>query len=447
MSFLVDLAYAAAAPFAVPFLLRKSFKTGKYRTGLGPRFGAGEEALPPRAAGAKTLLLHCVSVGELNSVQTLIGRLLDADPRLRIVVTTGTDTGTERAQKLFPPAAAGQRVFPLRFPFDFSFAVERLLERVRPDAIALVELETWPNFLEITHDRGIPIAIVNGRISDKSFPRYRLIRPLMATMLEKVTWIGAQTETIRSRFVALGAPAAGVEVIPTLKYDNASIADHVAGQEALAAAMGLSPGHRLLVAGSTGPGEEDALLETYAGLRKKFPDLRLAIVPRHPEVVPQVIRAIQRSDLKAVLRTERPDATAATIDRPTSNIEADDVFILNTMGELRKLYALAFAVFVGRSLLKKGGGGSDMIEVAALGKPCCFGPFTANFSEAVELLTRERAAVQVKDGAALSQVMEKWLGDTAAATIIGKRAQELIRRQQGSTQRYVERLTGMLKCF
>ncbi|HVT81508.1 MAG TPA: glycosyltransferase N-terminal domain-containing protein, partial [Phycisphaerae bacterium] len=438
MSLLLDLAYAAAVPVAIPLLLRKSWKTGKYRTGIADRLGMGDEPLPPPLPRTKTLLLHCVSVGELNSVQTLIKRLLVADENVRIVLTTGTDTGTDRARKLFPPSEQ-QRVFPLRFPFDFSFAVERLLDRTRPDASALVELETWPNFLEIAHDRGIPIAILNGRISDRSFPRYRLIRPLMAGMLKKVSWIGAQTETIAHRFAALGAD--DVQVIPTLKYDNAAIADRVAGQEALARAMGLTAGMRLIVAGSTGPGEENSVLDMYTQLRSRFSDLRLAIVPRHPEVVPQVVRAIQRRDLLPVMRTERPDSLGSV-----PPLQSREVFVLDTMGELRKLYALACAVFVGRSLIKKGGGGSDMIEVAALGKASCFGPYTANFAEVVEMLVEGGGAKTVQGDAELTQTVAQWLADPKQAAEMGKRAQELIRKQQDAraTDQYVARLLEML---
>lgn len=448
----MDVAYLVGGVFAAPLLLRKRLRTGKYRTGLAARFGWGEEELPPPRLGggdgknARTLLLHCVSVGELNSVQTLIGRLLAADPQLRIVVTTGTDTGTERAQKLYrSPASTGsspRRVFLVRFPFDFSFAVERLLDRVQPDAIALVELETWPNFLEIAAERRIPVAIINGRISDRSFPRYRLIRPLMAAMLRYVTWIGAQTDTIGERFRRLGA--AHVEVIPTLKYDNAHLADHVPGQEALAAAMGLLAEQRLLVAGSTGPGEEEAVLACYAALREKHPELRLAIVPRHPEVVPQVVAAIEKAGLEPVLRSNRPDSPS--IENGKSKLENHQVFVLNTMGELRKLYALAFAVFVGRSLVKKGGGGSDMIEVAALGKPCCFGPYTSNFAEVVELLTGGGVAKEVADAGELADVVGEWLGDPQHALEVGRQAQELIRQQQAAraTERYVARLLELV---
>ena len=266
-------------------------------------------------------------------------------------------------------------------------------------------------------------------------------------MLRRITWIGAQTDTIAERFIRLGTDPQKIQVIPTLKYDNAHIAQRVPGQDELATAMGLAPEHRLLVAGSTGPGEEAALLEMYAALRDKHPQLQLAIVPRHPEVVPQVVAAIHRAGLTPILRTERPDAPANSIKNQKSKIKNDEVFLLNTMGELRKLYALAFAVFVGRSLLKQGGGGSDMIEVAALGKPSCFGPFTANFAEVVEMLVRQNGAARVNDAAELTRVVGGWLADPEAAATMGRRAQELIRLQQDAhaTERYVERIQELLR--
>jgi len=264
-----------------------------------------------------------------------------------------------------------------------------------------------------------------------------------------VAWIGAQTETIAERFVRLGADREHIEVIPTLKYDNAQIARRVAGQEALAQAMGLAAEQRLIVAGSTGPGEEEALLEMYASLRGKHPELRLALVPRHPEVVPQVLAAIRRAGLIPVLRTERPDAPPGACEKQNGEgvkIGSHEVFVLNTMGELRKIYALALGVFVGRSLRKRGGGGSDMIEAAALGKPCCFGPYTANFAEVVEMLVREGGAVKVNDAGELTRVADAWLADADGAAAMGRRAQELIRMQQAAraTERYVARILGLL---
>ena len=422
---IADVAYLAAAPVARPFLVRKSLRTGKYRADLSSRFGFGEDLRLPR--GSRLLLVHCVSVGELNSVATLLQRLLAADPALHLAVSTTTDTGTERAH---------ERIHPVRFPFDFSFSVEQFLDRVRPDGIVLIELETWPNFLSIARSRRIPVALINGRISERSFPRYRMIKPAMGAMLRKLTWIAAQTETIAGRFAALGAPRDRLEVLPTLKYDNANTSVEVPGKEALAAATGVTEAMHLHVAGSTGPGEEEALLDTYTGLVGKHPELRLALVPRHPEVVPQVIAAIQKRGLLPVLRTVRPDGTHA------GPLGVNEVFVLNTMGELRKLYALASSCFVGRSLVNLGG--SDMIEAAAMGKPVCFGPYTANFAEAVELLTGGGAARVVQDARALQAVLGEWLEHPAAAHAEGASAQMLIERQKGSTARYVERLRAML---
>jgi len=337
----------------------------------------------------------------------------------------------------------------VRYPLDFSFAVKRLFDRVRPDGIVLVELETWPNFLGIAKARKIPVAIINGRISERSFPRYRWIRPLMAAMLRRVDWIGAQTETIAKRFMALGASADRVQVLPTLKYDNAQLAESVAGQEALADAMGLREEEQIFVAGSTGPGEEEAVLEAYAELRGKYPGLRLAIAPRHPEVVAQVVRAIERKGLKVVKRTERPDGLPhpphpATARCSSDRMDVDEVFVLDTMGELRKLYALASCVFVGRSLIKQGGGGSDMIEVAALGKPCCFGPYTANFAEVVELLVEEKAATIVNNSGELTRVLEEWLANPTAAAETGRRARGIIAAKRGSTDAYVKEILRVI---
>jgi 3-deoxy-D-manno-octulosonic-acid transferase len=444
---LLDLVYFAGAPVALPVLALKAHRTGKYRSGLAERFGLGNEGVPSRRGRrGRRLLLHAVSVGELNSVQTLIARLLAADPQLEIVVSTGTDTGTERARKLFGGSAEGgeaKRVFAVRFPFDFSFAVERLLDRVDPDAVALVELETWPNFLAIAHSRRIPVVLINGRISERSFPRYRLIRPLMAAMLGKVRWIGAQTAEIAWRFVELGAAEGRVEVLPTLKYDNVPAADGVLpGEEALGAAMGLEAGHRLVVAGSIGPGEEAPVLDAYVALRGKYPELRLAMVPRHPENIPQAIASIEARGLRHILRTKRPDGGVA---RPAEGegLRSEEVFVLNTMGELRKLYGLCFGAFIGRSLVKLGG--SDMIEAAALGKPVCFGPYTHNFPEVVELLAGGEAAKVVHDTRELTETLDGWLRDPAGAGAMGERARRLLEQQKGSTERYVEKLMGVLR--
>lgn len=447
MNLLFDFIYAIALFFAWPILLVKSLRTGKYRSDWPARFGRirddrplpleGFAPAPPPHQQPRRLMIHCVSVGELLSMRHLVDRLLAADPRLELIITTTTDTGTTRARDLYHTPPYRGRVRTYRYPLDFSFAVESFLDHTQPHAIALVELETWPNFVRIAEQRRIPLCIINGRLTERSMRRYQLVRPVVQGMFRRVAWLGIQTDTIAHRFIALGAPRERIVVWPTLKYDTADLSDTIPGADQLAAALGIAAAHRLFVGGSTGAGEEAPLINTYLSLRNDHPDLRLAIAPRKPETVPQVIAAIRAADLTPVLRSEHPDGASSRVLAP------DDIVVLDTLGELKKLYSLATVVFVGRSLVPLGG--SDMIEVAALAKPCCFGPHAFNFAEAVELLTQAQGAVIVENSERLAQTIRRWLEDPAAARDTGQRGRAIIAAQRGSTERYVQRLLDMLR--
>jgi 3-deoxy-D-manno-octulosonic-acid transferase len=491
---LTDLAYYGALGVAWPFLLLKRRRTGKYRGEWGQRLGKvdgaalekalghlGTEALREKAlghngtearrevggGGVRRVMIHCVSVGELLSVRALIDALRQRDPALQIVVTTTTDTGTARARELFantPGMAA------LRYPLDLSWSVARFLDVVQPTLVLLVELETWPNFLRAATRRKIPVVIINGRLTERSFKRYKLIRPIMRGMLRRLTWMGIQTEAIAARFVALGAERDKIEVIPTLKYDAAA-SGPVPGTAALARALGITvdmsedechasdrsqqhaenqptpPDEKiplpiltanppLLVAGSTGPGEETIVLDAFLEVRKKFPTTRLAIAPRKPESVPLALEAIRARNLTALQRTAYPDATA-TPAAPSP----DAIIVLDTLGELRKLYALATAVFVGRSLIPLGG--SDMIEVAALGKPICVGPHTTNFAEVIETLAAADAISVVTDQHDLAAVWLNWLTNPATATNAGQRGKDAIDTRRGAAIKYQTKIAAL----
>ena len=442
MSILFDILYGFAFLAAIPVLAFKSWRTGKYRSGWAARFGRYPSVAAP---GQRRLMVHCVSVGELLSVRQLVDRLLE-DPALHIIITTTTDTGTARAKDIYAAPAYRDRVETCRYPLDFSFAVRGFLRRARPDVIALVELETWPNLIRIATRRGIPVIVINGRLTERALRRYRLVSPIVKGMMRRLTWLGIQTETIAGRFAQLGAPRDRITIVPTLKYDTADLSDTVKGSAELAKACGLLPEHRILVGGSTGPGEEVFLVETYQVLRRTYHDVRLAIAPRKPETLPQTLAAIKSAGLRVVLRTDRPDTPPDTPGASAADwgkaLTVDDVLVLNTMGELKKLYSLSFASFVGRSLVPLGG--SDMIEVAALAKPCCFGPFTANFAEAVELLASQSAATVIQSPAELVGVFDLWLSDPAAATAMGRRARAVIAAQRGSTATYVARIRAFL---
>jgi 3-deoxy-D-manno-octulosonic-acid transferase len=438
MSWLINLAYLVILLLASPFLLLRSWRTGKYRKDLAGRLGhlspeqqARIDQLPP-----KRLLLHCVSVGELLSVRVLIEKLQAAQPDLGIIVSTITDTGTQRAREMFPADGPLKHVVPVRYPFDFSWAVNRFLRATAPTAIALIELETWPNFIRAANRKGIPIAIINGRMTQRAFGRYRLIAPVMRGMLHRLAFVAVQTQSIAERFIALGADPAKITVVPTLKYDAAVMTDAIAGKEALAEAMGIGRGQALLVGGSTGPGEEEILLTTYLHLYDRFPHLRLALVPRKPETLPQVLAAIRRLKFEPVLRTACPDGTRR------HTLGKDEIVVLDTMGELRKIYALGTINFVGRSLVKLGG--SDMIESVAMGRPTCFGPHTFNFAEATALLLDGRGAVLVPNGDSLDIILSHWLEFPAEATATGQRGQAIIAAQRGATAQYVTRLSALL---
>lgn len=436
MQWILDILYLFGLLLAAPFLLAKSRRTGKYRSDWSGRMGylspAVQEILRS-APGQPRVLIHCVSVGELLSTRKLVEELLHGNSSLLVIISTTTDTGMARALALYPPQAA-TRVVAVRYPLDFSFAVRRFLSTINPALIALVELETWPNFLAIAHRRAIPVQIINGRMTGRSLRRYRIIKPLMRKMLRRVDHISVQTAEIAERFAALGAVPSRMEVVATMKYDSADFTDHITGAEAMAASLGILPEQRLLVAGSTGPGEEEILLAVYRTLSQKSSQLRLAIAPRKPEIIGDVIAAIRQAGYEPILRTQRPDGAGKAV----SPIQTGQIIVLDTMGELKKLYSLAFAVFSGRSLVNLGG--SDMIEAAALAKPCCFGPYTHNFSDAVALLTSSGGGVTVKSADEMEALLQAWLVHPEEAMAIGQRARASLESQRGSSRIYAQRM-------
>ena len=436
MQWILDIIYFAGLLLAAPFLMIKSRRTGKYRTDWSGRLGrisADAENILRAASGQPRVLLHCVSVGELLSTRKLVEELLHGNDSLLVIISTTTDTGMARALALYP-MRAGLRVVAVRYPLDFSFAVRRFLNAVNPSLIALVELETWPNFLALARQRSIPVQIINGRLTARSLKRYRIIKPLMRKMLRQLDYISVQTPEIAARFAELGAIPDRLEVVPTIKYDSADFADEIPGTPAMAAALGIAAGHRLFVAGSTGPGEQDVLLSVYAMLAKAWPDLRLAIAPRKPEIIGEVIAAIRQAGYEPILRTQRPDGMGGAV----VPIQSGQVIVLDTMGELKKLYSLAFAVFSGRSLVNLGG--SDMIEAAALAKPCCFGPFTYNFADVVALLIAGGAGKMVKTAGEMESLLRFWLENPEEATAVGQRARACLESQRGSSGLYAHRM-------
>jgi len=427
MGIILDIVYAAAIVLLSPWWLYRMIRHGRYRDGVAERFGAS----PIRYGLQPVIWLHGVSLGEVNALASVVRELHSQLPDYQVVISTSTDTGMAGARRLFSPA---HTVF--RWPLDFSLVVRRSLNRVRPDLVVLMEGDIWPNFLAGCNRRKIPVVVVNGRMSpDKGYPGYKKLGPLAARLFNRLTAIGVQTEDYAECFRKLGTRSEKVHVTGMMKFDTVQIADRLEGQDDLAAALGIDSDDRLIVAGGTGPGEEQILLDVFAKLKAdgKHPAARLVIVPRKPERFNEVAKLISDSGSPLIRRSENPDGS-------TPEAPKDAIILGDTMGELRKFYALATCVFVGRSLAPMGG--SDMIEAAGLGKPTAFGPYTFNFPQADELA--ENGCARVADPDGLVDQLDRWLGAPALAESAAKEARQYVISRQGATRRNVEMICGVL---
>ncbi len=425
MTLLLDIAYAVGLLLAAPYLVWRLWRQGPRGAPLREYFGRAAS----RRVASRCVWIHGVSLGEINAARTIVQELRTQSPDVVIVISATTRTGLDQARSIYPDLPV------IRFPLDFSFAIRTLLTRIRPSVIVLMELEAWPNLIEIAHRRQIPVLIANGRVTgEKSMRRFSLpvLRSVAKRMFGRIRWVGAQDATYAERFKTLGVPSDRIEITGSVKYDTATIVDHVDGQEQLAKDMGMDCQQPLWVCGSTGPEEEAAILDAFAILREKHPTLQLAIIPRKPERFEEVAQLIVARGFPCLRRsTGRPTF-------PRNGDPTIPVFLGDTMGELRKYYALATVVFVGRTLVRMGG--SDLMEVAALAKPMVFGPHVENFAEAATLLLANAAARQIDGTEELPTAIDDLLSDPTRAAIMGQAAREAVRSKRGATGRIVQRI-------
>lgn len=435
-----DIAYYAGLGLAWPVWGTRRHTREKVRDAFHTRIGK----VPPRAGNNRAVLIHAVSVGELNAARGLVEQLRAAYPDIHITITTTTLAGDEQARRHFD----GQPLTAvMRFPIDLSSPIRAMLDAIRPTMVILMELEVWPNFLKHCAARKIPVAIANGRITEPSFQRYQLLGPLTRRMFRRLTCCIAQDETYSDRFAALGVPRERLHVAGTMKFDTATVEERVAGDADLAHAVNLPlpsdvDGARVWVAGSTGPGEEEIVLDVYRRLLGSHPGLRLAIIPRKPDRFDEVARLIESRGHPCLRRS----APLAGHLKQQESPATPAVVLGDTMGELRKFYSLAHVVFVGRSIvdLGKKQHGSDMIEPAALAKPVLVGPFTSNFEEPVRAFKSHAALIEVRTGEDLYLQTRTLLEDPASARAMGLRAQAVVVAGKGSLARHMEHLLPLL---
>ncbi len=428
MRWIANVAYLLASVVYLPMLCYQMVFQGKNRRGWRDRLGF----VRMRPTGNRRIWVHGVSLGEINAARQIVEKLDRCFPDREVVVSSTTDTGYARACRLF----GGQRVF--RFPLDFSYSVGMTLRRVDPGVIVLMELEIWYNLVRMATGRGIRVAVINGRLTERSAKRLGRLGPITRSMFGSLSRVCAQDEVIASRFRSLGTGPERVSVTGSMKWDTASTADQVGGADRLAAAMGIDGQRPLWVCGSTGPGEETMILDAHGALEEAGAEVSLAIVPRKPERFDEVARLIKQKSYACIRRTSFPDGGVRS-ESPGGR----EVILGDTLGELGKFYALATVVFVGRSLVPMGG--SDPMEAAALGKPVLAGPHMDNFIEPVEAL-RSRAALQtVPTSPALAEQVRRICDDQETARRMGRAARQVVIDHQGATETTLDALVELIE--
>jgi 3-deoxy-D-manno-octulosonic-acid transferase len=415
------------APYAAVRLLRDPKTRARwkaYARDVPVRFGRRR----PRASRAPCVWIHGVSVGEVKAAGHLVRRLETGWPGLDVVLSVTTDTGRRVAEEVYP------RHRVEFYPPDLSWIVRDALDAVRPDLIVLMESEFWPNFLLTAEERGIPVALVNGKLSEGSARRFGRARPLSSPLLTSLAAVCVQMPVYAERFLALGLDPARVHVTGNMKLDNIPLrrAERT-GDLPFKDVLGVAGGRPVLVGGSTHPGEEAALARLAKRLGEAGTPVTLIVAPRHPGRVEDVERDVRAAGMEVVRRSRLPADPAPS---------PDAVRVLDTVGELEHAYALADAVFVGGTLVPHGG--QNMMEPASQGRPVVVGPHVHNFRGEVELLLSAGGLALVADEAGVERVVRGWLADPASARGQGDRARRVLEENKGATERTLEVLRPLL---
>jgi len=408
----------------IPHFIYQAIAHGKYVDGLSQRLGSLKGI---HASSRPLIWLHCVSVGETQAARPLVKKLRAVFPHHALVVSTITATGQKLAHQVF----AGDVDSIFYFPFDWRWTVRRALNAVNPDVVLIMETELWPNFLRECNSRSIPIALVNGRISRQSFRRYRLVRFFLRKILAHLNMAVMQSESDAERIASLGVEPTKLFTAGNLKFDVGTVATSAEGTKELQQRFGISRDVALILAASTHSPEEKIVIEAFKQLRQKQ-KVRLMIAPRRPERFNEVARLLDDSSLRWVRRTSPQQAT-------DSNAE---VILLDTIGELPSVYTLATVVFVGGSIVDRGG--HNVLEPAAKGACVVTGYHTHNFQAIVQLLNEADAIVQLppvdieRAPGCLERELESLLSDHELRNRLGDEAKKIVENNQGAADRIIE---------
>lgn len=422
MPYLLNILYLLLLVAASPWLIYVAVRHRKYREGFREKF----LGFVPRREGAEPCVwLHAVSVGEVNLLGVLIKELRARRPNQVIVVSSTTRTGLELARKKYPDIAT------FYCPLDFSWSVRAALRRIRPSLLVLAELELWPNLINAAVDAGVRVAVVNGRLSEKSFRGYSRIRFIMRRLLNKLSLVAVQNDEYRLRFAALGCDESRLVTTGSLKFDGATGDRNNPTTRRLSDLAGFADQDVVFLAGSTQEGEEQIALDAYRSLSAEFPPLRLVLVPRHAERFEEVAKLCERSGLPFVRRSDLGKGD-----------NSPRILLVDAIGELGAWWGTAHIAFVGGSFGNRGG--QNMLEPAAYGAAVSFGPNTWNFREIAGALVAVGGAVVLPAPDALAPFARQCLTDAEFAADLGRRARELVVGNLGATARTVDLLLPLI---
>jgi 3-deoxy-D-manno-octulosonic-acid transferase len=420
-----DIGFAIFSLVYLPTLIFK----GKLHVDFGERFGVYAKEKRARLAAAKDVIwVQAVSVGEVALCKTLMPLLKKRFPASTIVFSTITKTGNDLAKKLF-----GNDAIIVYFPLDFSMTVKKAIGIIRPKAYVMIETEIWPNVLKELSRRAVPAVLINGRISDRSFGKYREVRTFLKKTLGRIRSYSMQSPQDAERIIAIGAPKDRVTVTGNMKCDIQA-ASLARSSKDILAALGLKEADALIVAGSTHPGEEGTIIEAYKRLREGFPEVRLLVAPRHIDRAAEVEKLVSSRGLA-------PVRVSALSGRPEA-LGARQVLVLDTIGRLAEIYSVAALVFIGGSLVEHGG--QNPIEPAMFEKPIVFGPHMFNFKAITAALLEKGGAVQVGEKSELLERMVYLLGNPAERVKFGNNAKLVVMENRGASERNVKEIAKTL---
>jgi 3-deoxy-D-manno-octulosonic-acid transferase len=421
--------HTLVAPFLLAYYAPRIIFRGKYRRSIRGKLGRLPTEIPFETLPRPRLWFHAVSVGEVVALAPLTEAMKEAAPGASVIVSTGTETGQDKAREMIHLADAF-----LYLPLDFPSCLNPVVERIDPDLFVLMETELWPNLIASLKRRGTVIALANGRISDRSFPRYRTFRGFFAPILRGIDLFLMTSELDARRIGEMGAPQERIFVTGNTKFDAAVGKVPWEAEGEMRELLDLGPDAQVLVAGSTHPGENEIVLDAYQKLRQRFPRLLLILVPRHVEKTPQIVSLMRERNME-------PPYLRSSADSGEKR-DGKRVVIVDRTGELFRVYSVASVVFMGGSLVHRGG--QNILEPAAWGKVVLFGPSMEDFRDARDILIRTGCGTEVRNAEELTSRITGHLADPIEAHRLGQLGREEVLRHMGSSRKNAQMLGELL---